>query len=127
MGGLMIKSCQGGGGVSQMIIAFSSNMNTVNLHLNIKPWSCYKIMKGFLLKANSLDISKVVSRSVSLILTLTWDTDILIEKLRPETGGWISKILFALCLPDRRFHAKSVFILISLVVIARWCLDYRTF
>ena len=53
MGGLMIRSCQGGGGVSQMTIGFSSNLNTVNLHLKIKPWPFYKIMKGFLLKANS--------------------------------------------------------------------------
>ena len=37
MGGLMIRSCQGGAGVSQMTITFSSNLNTVNLHLKIKP------------------------------------------------------------------------------------------
>ena len=31
-----------------MINAFSSNLNTVNLHLKIKPRLFYKIMKGFL-------------------------------------------------------------------------------
>ena len=34
-----------------------------------------------------LQISKVVSCSVSLALTLTWRTDILFGKLRPETRG----------------------------------------
>ena len=35
MEGLMIRSCQGGGGGSEIINAFSSSQNTVNLHLNI--------------------------------------------------------------------------------------------
>ena len=30
------------------INAFFSDLNTVNLHLKIKPWRFYKIMKGFL-------------------------------------------------------------------------------
>ena len=34
-------------------------------------------MKGFILKVNSQEISKVVSCSVSLMLTLTWVIDIL--------------------------------------------------
>ena len=54
-----------------MISAFSSNLNTGNLHFKIKPSPFYKIMKGFILKVNSLEISKVVCCSVSLILTLT--------------------------------------------------------
>ena len=33
-----------------MINAFSSNLNTVNFHLKIKPWSFYKIMKGLIVK-----------------------------------------------------------------------------
>ena len=33
------------------------------------------------------EVSKVVSSSVSLTLTLNWDTDILFEKLTPEIGG----------------------------------------
>ena len=33
------------------------------------------------------EVSKVVSCSVSLILTLNWGTDILFEKLTPEIGG----------------------------------------
>ena len=44
-------------------------------------------MKEFTLKVNSYEISKVVSCSIPLVLTLTWGTDILFEKLRPETGG----------------------------------------
>ena len=70
-----------------MINAFSSNVNPVNLHLKIKPWPVYKIMKGFILKVNSYGISKFVSCSVSLMLTLTRGTDMLFEKLRPEIGG----------------------------------------
>ena len=38
-----------------VINAFSSNLNTVNLHLKIKhdhSWPFYKIMKGFILKVN---------------------------------------------------------------------------
>ena len=31
-----------------MINVFSSNLNTVNLHLKIKPWPFYKIMKRFI-------------------------------------------------------------------------------
>ena len=33
------------------------------------------------------EVSKVVSYSVSLILTLNWGTDILVEKSAPEIGG----------------------------------------
>ena len=84
MGGLLIRSYQGGGGVSYMIKRFSSNLNTVNLHLMIKPWPFHKIVKGFI---HPKEILKVVSRSISLILTLTWGTDILFDKLTPETGG----------------------------------------
>ena len=40
-----------------MINAFSSNLNTVNLHRKIEP---YEIIKRFTLKVNSLEISKVV-------------------------------------------------------------------
>ena len=49
----MIRSCQGGGAVSQMINVVSSNPNTVYLHLKIKPWPFYQIMKGFILDGNS--------------------------------------------------------------------------
>ena len=35
----------GGGGVSKMINVFSNRLFTVNLHLKIKPWLFYKIMK----------------------------------------------------------------------------------
>ena len=58
-----------------MINTFSINLNTVNLHLKIKPWTFYKIMKGFILKVNSKVTSKVVSCSVSLMWTLKWGTD----------------------------------------------------
>ena len=44
-------------------------------------------MKGFILKVNSYEISKVVPCSVSLMFTLNWGIDILFEKLTPETGG----------------------------------------
>ena len=33
------------------------------------------------------EVSKVVSSSFPLILTLNWGTDILFEKLTPEIGG----------------------------------------
>ena len=74
------------------------HLNTVNLHLKIKPWPFYKIIKGFILKVNSWEILVVVSCSVFLMLTLTWDIDILFEKLTAETGGWIRNTPFALCL-----------------------------
>ena len=38
---------------------------------------------------------KFVSCSESLMLTLTWDFDILFEKLPTETGTWTWKTLFA--------------------------------
>ena len=34
---LMIRLCHGGGGVSEMINAFSSNLNTVSVHQKLKP------------------------------------------------------------------------------------------
>ena len=50
MGGLLVRSCQGGGRVSFNINAFnfSSNLNNVNLHLKIKARPFYNIMKGFI-------------------------------------------------------------------------------
>ena len=45
-------------------------------------------MKGYILKVNSSDISKAVSYPVSLMLTLTWVTDLLFEGLRPKIGEW---------------------------------------
>ena len=42
---------------------------------------------GFILEVNSLEVSNVVSCSVSLMLTLSWGIDISLEKLTPETGG----------------------------------------
>ena len=50
---LMIRSCQGGRGVSNMINAFSSNLNAVGLHWKIKVWPFYKTVKVFILKFNS--------------------------------------------------------------------------
>ena len=38
-----------------------------------------------MLKINSYRTSKVVSRSISLMLTLTWGTDILFDTLKLET------------------------------------------
>ena len=91
----MIRSYQGVGGVSWMINAFSSNLNTLNLNWKITPWPFYKILKGFILKFNSWEISNVVMFCFPYVNTLTW-ADILFKKLRPETEGWIWKIPFAL-------------------------------
>ena len=45
-------------------------------------------MEGFILGLTvKKEVSKVVSCSVSLILTLNWGTDTLFEKLTPEIGG----------------------------------------
>ena len=45
-------------------------------------------MEGFILGLTvNKEVSNVVSRSVSLMLTLNWGTDILLEKLTPEIGG----------------------------------------
>ena len=46
MGGLLIRLCKGGEGVSFIINTFSSNLNTVKLHLKIDSGPFYKIMKG---------------------------------------------------------------------------------
>ena len=46
------------------------------------------------------------------MLTLTWGTDILFDKLRPETGGMNLNTPFAPCLlPWGGFHANPVFFL----------------
>ena len=64
--------------------------------------SYYKIIDVFSPKFfNNWEISKIVSRSVFFMLTLTWDTDILFEKFRPGTRGWIYvwKIPFSANMP----------------------------
>ena len=43
-------------------------------------------MEGFILEVNSYEFSKIVSCSVSLMLTLTWGIDILFEKFTPAIG-----------------------------------------
>ena len=68
-----------------MTNAFSGNLNTVNLHLNIKHRPFQEIMKVFIPKVNISENSKIVPCSVSVMLTLTWGIDILFEKLTPET------------------------------------------
>ena len=55
--------------------------------MQIKPSPFCRIMEGLILEVNSREVSKVVSCSVSLMLTLTWGIDILFEKLTPEIGG----------------------------------------
>ena len=72
--GLMIKSFQGGGGRGW------------DIHLKIKPWSFRTITGGFFLEINSEEFSKVVSCSVSLMLSLTWGINMLFGKLTPEIG-----------------------------------------
>ena len=45
-------------------------------------------MEGFIVGLTvKEEVSKVVSCSVSFIFTLNWGTDILFEKLTPDTGG----------------------------------------
>ena len=50
---------------------------------------------------------------ISPMLTLTWDTDILFGKLRPETGGMNLKITLCTMPPSLApgwgFHAKPFF------------------
>ena len=60
-------------------------------HLKIKPWPGNRIMEGFIPGVNIWEVPKVVSCSLSLMLTLTLSTNILFEKLAPQIGGWIWK------------------------------------
>lgn len=46
-------------------------------------------------EVNSYKLSKVVSFSISLMLTSIWGTDILFEPLTPQLEGWIWKTFFA--------------------------------
>ena len=43
-------------------------------------------MEGFIHEANNYEVSKIMSCSVSFILSLTWVIDILFEKVSPEIG-----------------------------------------
>ena len=52
-------------------------------------------MKRLIFEVNSSEASKVVSCSVSLMLTLNWGIDTLFEKLTSEIGVWIWKTPFA--------------------------------
>ena len=73
----------------------------------IKPWPFYKIMIGFILKANSYKISKFV---LCLVYFLYVDSDLgywyIIWKLSPEAEKWIWKTPFALCFWGWGLHAK---------------------
>ena len=53
-------------------------------------------MKVFFLKKVLIvkKSQKVVSCSIFFVLTHTWGIDILLEKLTPETGGWIWETSF---------------------------------
>ena len=51
-------------------------------------------MEGFILEVNSSEVSKFVSCSISLMLTLTWGIDIF-EKLTPEMGRLVLRTSFA--------------------------------
>ena len=74
-----------------------------------------KLWKVLSLKVNSYEISKVLSSSVSRMLTLAWGIDILFEKLTPEIGGggggFEKTFCTALCLWGWVFHAKPAMIL----------------
>ena len=86
MGGLMISSCQDGGGVSWIINAFSSNLKTVNLHLDIKSWPFYKIMKRFILNL-FVKRFQMLSCSVSFTLTLTLGYWYIMWKVKTRNRG----------------------------------------
>ena len=64
-------------------------------------------MKVFTLKVLIDEISKAVPCSVSLMLNLTWDIDILSENLTQETGMDLKNRLCTRLL-GWRFHAKPV-------------------
>ena len=86
----------------------------------IPKWGAVLWKDSYSLKVNSLRMSKNVLCSVSLMLTVTWGTDILVDKLRPETvRGWIWKTTFSLWLfLWARISCKTYLLfLISLVVI----------
>ena len=77
-------------------------------------------MKGFILKVNSYEISKVLSCSVSLMLTLTWGIDILLRKLTSESKGMnLENALCTLSLGRGDFMQSVSSFLISLVVIRK--------
>ena len=48
-------------------------------------------MEGFIFEVYVNKVSEAESSSVSLLLTLTWGIDILVEKLTPQIGDWIWK------------------------------------
>ena len=69
---------------------FSSNVNTKsekfsqpwrNIHLKIKPWPFYRIMEGFILKVDSLEVKRF-----QRLCHVIWGIDIF-EKLTPEIGS----------------------------------------
>ena len=69
--GLMIRSCQD----ESFTNAFFSNVKTVNLK------NPRGFMEEFILEVNNQEVSKVISCSLSLVLTFTYGTDIFFKKL----------------------------------------------
>ena len=94
-----IRSYQNLGGVSWMRNAFSSNLNTVNLHLKIKPWPFLKIIKAFILKVLIVKRSQKLCH-VQFPLCWLWP-EILTYFLKVKTRNRedeLEKTPFALCL-----------------------------
>ena len=82
-----------------MINAFSSNVNTVNLHLKIKFWPLYKTMKDFILKVLAVKRSQKLY-NVQFALSDCVDCDLryecIIRKVNISKKGINWKTSFAL-------------------------------
>ena len=114
--GLMIRSCQGQVSFTN---ALFSNLKSVNMkmflqakiflrtwrdiHLKIKPWPVYRIMEGFILEVNTLEVSQNVSWSAWL-WHIAWKSNSTNRRLN------LKNILCTLFLEGWGFHAKPNFV-----------------
>ena len=110
----------GEGGYSKCVESFIDEFspNRWNIHLKIKPWPfCWiELLKNLCLRLIVKRFQRLRHAEFLLILPLVWGIDILFEELTPETGRWISKTPFPLCLCGGNFIQSPSTFLISLVV-----------
>ena len=101
---------------------FLGNLKVFTNHDRIFSDHFIELWKDLSLRLTVKEVSKVVSCSVSLMLTLTWGIDISSQKSAPEIRGWIWKTAIAHYGSGVGISCKTWLLYLWP---ALWCLGYR--
>ena len=82
-------------------------------------------MEGLILEVARWEVSKGVSLSVFLMLTMTWRIFILFRKLALQIADWTSKTFSADCSEVGDVTQSPFFFQYLYCWLVLWCLDYR--